>query len=575
MPRWLTAALQRGLAKDPAARWPSLRALLDHLARSRRGTWIAAATATVALAGAGIAFVAWPQDEPSCRAHARRMEGVWNDAQREQVRRLGSLGNTNAILQLDVYAERWVETRVAVCEDERRTGRPAAVRAVAAHCFDDALADLDQIAGGLVAGDLTWEQRAAAVDALPNVAGCADVSVLTAVAPRPTDAARARRLAAVEATLVRARAANRLGRLAEARDLAAGVRAEAEDIGHAPTLAEALRVAGNARLTLGDHAGAEADLRASLRAADAGRDDRARLDAYHGLLIVLAERRRWDEAEALIADARSTLTRIASPVEYQVPLLAYESDMHASRGDLAAALDSLRQAMALDAEAYGTESRGYADLQVGVATLLLATGDVDGAEPLLEHARAIIIERVGPDAPTIAKIDNARSFVRYTRGDVAGAIAILEPLLASRERVVGADSPLLSSLLYTLGAYYGAAERHDEAIAMLRRALEVNERKHGKDHRAVAMVLNELVQALLAKGLDAEAAAYAARLYDLIERIEIPPHTESIARHLYAQTLWPAQKQRSLALARQAREELRAQGDEQGVRTIDEWLSER
>ena len=53
VPSWLRRVLRRGLAPDPAARWPSMDALLDALARDptrRRRTWMASV--------AGLAFVA-------------------------------------------------------------------------------------------------------------------------------------------------------------------------------------------------------------------------------------------------------------------------------------------------------------------------------------------------------------------------------------------------------------------------------------------------------------------------------------------------------------------------------------
>jgi hypothetical protein len=87
--------------------------------------------------------------------------------------------------------------------------------------------------------------------------------------------------------------------------------------------------------------------------------------------------------------------------------------------------------------------------------------------------------------------------------------------------------------------------------------------------------LNELVLALLGAKRDEEAARHAARAFEMLERIEVPPQTAANTRFAYAQTLWPGQKERSLALARQARDELRAQGDEKGAKGVEEWLGER
>ncbi|MCB9570276.1 MAG: protein kinase, partial [Myxococcales bacterium] len=58
-PPWIDAALRRGLDPDPAARWPSMRALLDALAadpsRARR-RWLVVAAVALAITGLGVAL---------------------------------------------------------------------------------------------------------------------------------------------------------------------------------------------------------------------------------------------------------------------------------------------------------------------------------------------------------------------------------------------------------------------------------------------------------------------------------------------------------------------------------------
>jgi WD40 repeat protein len=68
IPRWLDSALRRGMAREPARRWPSLRALLDELstklAPRSRWPWIAMAIGGVAI-GATVIALAARDDDPT------------------------------------------------------------------------------------------------------------------------------------------------------------------------------------------------------------------------------------------------------------------------------------------------------------------------------------------------------------------------------------------------------------------------------------------------------------------------------------------------------------------------------
>src|SRR5262249_54060651 len=58
VPRWLHAAIVRGLALEPAQRWPSMRALVDALERGGRRRRRAVIGGVGAIGGAGAAIIA-------------------------------------------------------------------------------------------------------------------------------------------------------------------------------------------------------------------------------------------------------------------------------------------------------------------------------------------------------------------------------------------------------------------------------------------------------------------------------------------------------------------------------------
>ena len=86
VPAWLRKVVVRGLAKDPARRWPSMPALLDALAddpAQRRRKWVAAAGLAALLGGSAWALVAAQEQEVLlCRTAALKLDGTWEATRR-------------------------------------------------------------------------------------------------------------------------------------------------------------------------------------------------------------------------------------------------------------------------------------------------------------------------------------------------------------------------------------------------------------------------------------------------------------------------------------------------------------
>ncbi|HEY6173520.1 MAG TPA: serine/threonine-protein kinase, partial [Kofleriaceae bacterium] len=79
-PRWLGPLLVRGLEREPAARWPTLGALLDELGRRltirRRVSWLGVAASTVAAATAMVIVTSTRDVDAPCTAPTDRVERV-------------------------------------------------------------------------------------------------------------------------------------------------------------------------------------------------------------------------------------------------------------------------------------------------------------------------------------------------------------------------------------------------------------------------------------------------------------------------------------------------------------------
>src|SRR5262249_15008915 len=128
-PRWLWAIAMRGLAHDPAERFPSMDALLAELTRNRgrtRRRVIAAVAIAGALAigGASSAALVGDRSPPPCPPATAELAGAWDPATREHIEAalLGTgapfattvWASTSA--EFDRYALRWIRAQQAACE---------------------------------------------------------------------------------------------------------------------------------------------------------------------------------------------------------------------------------------------------------------------------------------------------------------------------------------------------------------------------------------------------------------------------------------------------------------------------
>jgi tRNA A-37 threonylcarbamoyl transferase component Bud32/tetratricopeptide (TPR) repeat protein len=123
-PQALVRALQRGLARDPAARFPGMAELLDALdARPRRRiTTVVAASALAA--SALVARIVTAQSEDPCVVATRALaDQIWNADRRAAladaflaVQLPFTYQTSESFLRLaDAYHGRWIEARTAMC----------------------------------------------------------------------------------------------------------------------------------------------------------------------------------------------------------------------------------------------------------------------------------------------------------------------------------------------------------------------------------------------------------------------------------------------------------------------------
>lgn len=154
VPRRVERALRRGLAAQPADRYPTMTALIAALAPRRRHVWWLAGGAAALLCAFVLAWV-WRSvhavaDTP-CAQVATSLQTVWDTAARA---RIADRSGPAVVAEIDRYAAAWIAARVAVCH-EPATSEPSEIERRSARdgCLDRARVELTkQIAAG---GSLT------------------------------------------------------------------------------------------------------------------------------------------------------------------------------------------------------------------------------------------------------------------------------------------------------------------------------------------------------------------------------------------------------------------------------------
>jgi len=555
VPSFLRRLLLRGLAADPAARYPAMRELLDALrrdpARRRRTVLVGALLAAVVVAGgAGMQRLA-TRSQRMCGAAADKLAGIWelggDGARRAAVRRAFLATGRGFAEQtwgrvaplLDDYSRRWTALYTDSCEATHVRGdQSAEVLDLRTTCLEGprgalrALTDLFIRADGKV-----LVEAVNAAQALPPLDRCSDVAALRAVVPPPDAAARAR-VAALSTRLARIKALRDTGQWALALDQLRAMTEEARAVGYEPLLAEVLATRGWLEDEAGDPATSVKTMSEVVWMALAAHRDDLAVEAAAQLMAVngyqlsrLEDGRRWEgPVEALLRRLGPGHDRLAGWV-------------HQARG-----------------------------------TVAERAGDYQTAKREYEAALSFKQGALPPTHPDIGRTYYSLANVEILQDDGRDALQAADQAVAIYRAAYGSDSPLIWAPLDSRGEALNSLGRYGEAERDLRASLDKAEGLYGKGHAWTAFALNDLGVALLGQGKLHEAVPVLTQALGIRERLE--PNQESIAetRFALARALWPVagDRPRALGLARTARELYRTlHGHDRQSAAIDAWLAER
>jgi eukaryotic-like serine/threonine-protein kinase len=547
VPGRIRQLVARGLAADPAARHPSMEALLAALSRApaQRERRLAVVAAALLVAGGGLAVV--QRERPAaaaalCEGAEEHLRGAWDPAVRGAVdaafRATGAPYASDQVAAvgrlLDGYAGAWVAMREDACRATRVRGEQSdELLDRRMHCLDERLAELRVLTGLFARADLALTERAAAAAAaLSPIDACGDAAALMAPV-RPPGKGAAAQVQALRLRLAEARAQTDAGRFAEGRAVASAVAAEADALGYDPLRAEALVVRGELEARLGEAAVAERSLEEALLHAEAGGHDGAKADALIRLVAVVGlDAARYDDGGRVARRAEATLTRLGGDDRLLRGGLEHNRGLVLrAAGEYERGAAALERAIALRTEVLGPDHPDVAASVNGLGTVYYHWSKYDEALARYQRALAIREGTLGPRHPDVGKIENNIGNIYKDRREFDRALAHYQRAGEIFAAALPAAHPLLGAVTDNTGLVLMELGRHDEAIDHHRRAREVFVQAHGENHPSVALCLSNLGLVYQSQRRWADALEVHQEALAIIEATAGPDHPDASMAH--------------------------------------------
>ena len=500
---WLRRVLERGLAADPARRYPDLRGLLRVLLRDptpRRRRLVVGGLFVSLLGGAGAAHeLAARRELAACDAEAAAILGDWGEAARADLERAflatGAAEAAPTFARLLPWIDRWVVAWRDAAREACQAGRidatwDAPLHARALDCLDEARGSFGALLTALTERPALHEAIGAAAE-LPAPAACVDPALLR---ERPDLAGSRAAELELRPLLARAGSLAVAGRYAEGLEVAARARQLAEASGAPALRARAeLREADLAELT-GAYAQAEAGYVRALAAAREAGLPRVAFAAMSELVYVVGYQEARPAEAAVRGEAAATQLAFLAGANH---LVQAELDTHLAGaryagGDYAEAARLYQRAYETRRAELGASHPRVGESLTNLASVRFAAGAYEEAAGLFREALAITEPVLGDAHPQVAKILNNLGMAHESAGAYADARRELGRALEIRERTLGPEHPLVATTLAALGLVYRVTGEPAEASRLLERALAIHEKGLGPEHPKVAEALHNL-----------------------------------------------------------------------------------
>jgi tetratricopeptide (TPR) repeat protein/predicted Ser/Thr protein kinase len=539
VPSWVFAVLERGLAADPDARWPSMDALLAALRprgrRSLERTLGIAALVVLAVVGTG--FGLWTQRRLRvCGGLEKQLEGTWDQARRVRLAQAFTTTGlpyakdawTSVEKSLDAWALEWVATSREACEAARlRKLDSEALYDLKKSCLDDRLLRFQALVTLFEGADRQVVANA------PVAARSLDSPRLCSARPdrahQAVDASEKAADAALRAAMNEARALFDAGKYADGLEkLRPAVTAEAP----ARTRAEAHLLLARLELRNGTPRRArEENLAAAEKALEAA-DPALEARALSNLYANAGFDDDSGDAEAFGRLAHAAAARVPGDWEVQVELLSNDALVSVKRRRFAAALADFERALELQQARLGADHPDVAMTLNNMGMVLAVLGRTDDA--IANYQKSLDIHRAieGPGHPNTATAEHNLGVLLRNRGRYVEARKALERALEARRTALGVRHPDTINTLQALLKVYLSLKELDLARALLDELREARQMLNGPTSKEMLQVTELEAQLYREGGFWREARAAADRGVALAKALGLGAAKEGAAASL-------------------------------------------
>lgn len=408
-PRGLKRLLDRGLARDPSARFASLSDLLAAL-RSVRAMRARRLVLAAAVLSASVAFAWWAGafrlEAQQCAVAAEALTSPWNVESRAQLEHSFHATQvswadevfTRVSARLDGWNAQFEAARAEACAPKlfgpRVEGAQLEARLA---CLTEAAREARGVISQLREPEVSIQLNAVAV-VEPLQVSCADVAPRP-VARLPDSPTRV----ALRDDFARFHAMMSAGRNKAGLELATSLRSRAELEGDERLRAASLVALGIAQDRTGDGAGASLSQREALRLADQIGDDRLRAQAWVSLLQAEFHRGKHERVVDLADGALGAAQRVDDAWLRSEAMLMVGGSL-SSLDQVAMAKELFEQAVALRRKTWGPTDRRTAFAESALGNALAMQGDLKAAREA--HANSITAAEaaLGPWHPSMATL---------------------------------------------------------------------------------------------------------------------------------------------------------------------------
>jgi serine/threonine protein kinase/tetratricopeptide (TPR) repeat protein len=502
-PSWLRRVLQRGLADDPASRWPSMTELVARLDRGRHRQRLGAATLLGAglTAGAMIAAISLlPSTEPTppaCPDSAAAFVTVWSaDRQTAMTKLLGSEAD-RLRRAIDSHRDAWLDTHTSACRSARIEQLLSERQLELAYaCLERDRAQVDALLDIVESSPGPELDLRRLLQELDDPRQCADATWLASHDSTPAEIAP--RVAELGQRIDQIALVLRV-EPATAAEPAATVVDEARRLAFAPILAEALALDGEVALVLLEQTRASASLREATRIARATSNTRLEFACLRRLvLLTTAQYEDPERAGDLLALMLGSFESLGQPADLLVETLLAQSELTQLRGDLAETERLLRRAIDHLQGQESPDDVGLEDVQLRLANVFAAQGRTAEMIGTYEALLTRLRDNRGPRHPSVATIEFNLAHSLIEIGDPDRALEYAEQALRHQRDVYGTESPKSAPALILLAQAKAGTGDLDGAIAaaneawLLERKLARGNSERGNSLRLQAALLDVL-----------------------------------------------------------------------------------